>query len=101
MRQVPPGASQAIVVRTVDDLGPPTRPELEASPPLDATVILESLEPQAQEIIHPDSDRRRIHLRPFRLEPSMDFVVWFSFHGLQVELSRDLHRRLHAQTVHL
>ena len=101
MRQVSQGPAQAVVVPSVDRLDNATRAELEACPALDATVVLEGLKTQAQQIVHPDGDGRGIDLRTLRLEPAMDIVVGIALHGLQVELAGDLDRGLHAQPVHL
>ncbi len=82
-------------------LGDAADAELEARPALDAGIFLEALEPEPQEIVHPDRDGGGVDLRAFRLEPAVDVVIGIAFHGLEVELARDLDGGLHAQPVDL
>jgi hypothetical protein len=68
---------------------------------LDAAVVLEALQPQPQQVLHPDGDGRRVDLCALGLEPLVDVVVGIALDSLQIELTGDLHRRLHAQAIDL
>ena len=101
VREVAEGLPQAIERPPVDGLGGAAGDELQPRAALDAGVVLEALEAQAQEVVHPDDDRGRIDLGGLRLEPAVDVVVRVAFDGLEVELAGDLDDRLHAEPVDL
>ena len=72
----------------VDGLHRAPEAQLEPRAALHARVVLELLQPQPQEIVHPHRDTGGIDLRALRLEPAVDIVVGVAFHRLEVRTRR-------------
>ena len=66
---------------------------------VDADIFLQLLDIDAEQVIEPGRDRRRIDFRPLGLQPAVDVVVGIAFDGLQIKLAGDLHDRLRLQPV--
>ena len=101
VRRVAHRPPQAVDGEAEDALTEPAQPQLQPRALLDAAVVLEPLQPQAQQVVHPDGDAGRVDLAALGLEPAVDVVVRITLDGLQIELAGDLHLGLHAQPVDL
>ncbi len=101
VREISQRVAQAGHEAAVELLHDAAGAELDPGAPLEAGVVLEFLQPEPQEVVHPDRHRRGIHLGAFGLQPMMDVVVGRALDGLEIELAGDLHDRLGPQTIHL
>ena len=100
-RQVTHGPAEPADHRPVNGLHRAPEPQLEARALLDPRVVLEALQPQAQQVVHPHRDAGRIDLGALGLEPAVDIVVGVPLDGLEIELAGDLHGGLHAEPIDL